>query len=190
MAVPDPYAEEGASLATLPGWRRFLARLNWRSPLNDYLPSQGSTHPQKLSARNAVKATLLLLLGYWRIRLLWPGRSISVDCGASHSRFPGWCGTGICAYGELSTTLCRKGNRAKRNKRRDLQPAWVVSHDKDQRGNTASASMTNTASALFGRMQLCPASAPPAAPPAARGMPAFLPSAARNTPSRRWFAGF
>jgi hypothetical protein len=63
MAVPDPYAEERAFLATLPGWRRFLARLNWRSPLNDYLPSQGSTHPQKLSARNAVKATLLLLLG-------------------------------------------------------------------------------------------------------------------------------
>ena len=63
MSVPDPYAEERAFLATLPGWRRFLARLNWRSPLNDYLPNQGSNHPQKLTTRNAVKATLLLLLG-------------------------------------------------------------------------------------------------------------------------------
>jgi Flp pilus assembly protein TadB len=63
MSVPDPYAEERAFVATLPGWRRFLARLNWHSPLNDYLPGQGSSHPQKLSARNAVKATLLLLLG-------------------------------------------------------------------------------------------------------------------------------
>ncbi|MFM7550224.1 MAG: hypothetical protein ACKO8I_15440 [Cyanobacteriota bacterium] len=63
MTVPDPYAEERAFLAVLPGWRRFLARLNWHSPLNDYLRSQGSTHPQKLSARNVVKATLLLLLG-------------------------------------------------------------------------------------------------------------------------------
>ena len=63
MSAPDPYAEERAFLATLPGWRRFLARLNWRSPLNDYHPSQDSTHPQKISARNAVKATLLLLLG-------------------------------------------------------------------------------------------------------------------------------
>ena len=33
MSVPDPYAEERAFLATLPGWRRFLARLNWHSPL-------------------------------------------------------------------------------------------------------------------------------------------------------------
>ena len=63
MSVPDPYAEERALLATLPGWRRFLARLNWHSPLNDYLPGQVSSHAQKLSARNAVKATLLLLLG-------------------------------------------------------------------------------------------------------------------------------
>ncbi len=63
MSVPDPYAEERAFLATLPGWRRFLARLNWHSPLNDDLPSQGSIHPQTFSARNAVKATLLLLLG-------------------------------------------------------------------------------------------------------------------------------
>jgi Flp pilus assembly protein TadB len=63
MSVHDPYAEERAFLATLPGWRRFLARLNWHSPLNDYLPGQCSSHAQKLSARNAVKATLLLLLG-------------------------------------------------------------------------------------------------------------------------------
>ncbi len=63
MSVPDPYAEERAFLATLPGWRRFLARLNWRSPLNDYHPSQDSIQPQNLSVRIAVKATLLLLLG-------------------------------------------------------------------------------------------------------------------------------
>ena len=63
MSVPDPYAEERAFVATLPGWRRFLSRLNWHSPLNDYHPSQCSSHAQKLSARNAVKATLLLLLG-------------------------------------------------------------------------------------------------------------------------------
>jgi hypothetical protein len=64
MSVPDPYAEERAFLATLPGWRRFLARLNWHPPpLNDDLPSQDSVHPQTFSARNAVKATLLLLLG-------------------------------------------------------------------------------------------------------------------------------
>lgn len=63
MSVHDPYAEERAFLATLPGWRRFLSRLNWRSPLNDYHPSQDSRHPKKLSARNAVKATLLLMLG-------------------------------------------------------------------------------------------------------------------------------
>lgn len=62
MSASDPYAEERAFLARLPGWRRFLARLNWRSPLNDYHPSQDSTHPQKFSTRNAVKATLLLLL--------------------------------------------------------------------------------------------------------------------------------
>jgi hypothetical protein len=63
MSVHDPYAEERAFLATLPGWRRFLARLNWHSPLNDYYPSQDSTHSQALPARNAVKATLLLMLG-------------------------------------------------------------------------------------------------------------------------------
>lgn len=63
MSAHDPHAEERAFVATLPGWRRFLARLNWHSPLNDYLPGQGSTQPQKISARNSVKATLLLLLG-------------------------------------------------------------------------------------------------------------------------------
>ena len=63
MSVPDPYDEERAFLATLPGWRRFLARLNWHSPLNDDYLGQGSTQPQKISARNSVKATLLLLLG-------------------------------------------------------------------------------------------------------------------------------
>ena len=63
MSAPDPYAEERAFLAALPGWRRFLSRLNWRSPLNDYYPGQDSSHPQKLSRVNAVKATLILLLG-------------------------------------------------------------------------------------------------------------------------------
>ena len=63
MSAHDPYAAERAFVATLPGWRRFLARLNWHSPLNDYLPSQGSNQPQKISVKNAVKATLLLLLG-------------------------------------------------------------------------------------------------------------------------------
>lgn len=63
MSAHDPYPEERAFLATLPGWRRFLARLNWHSPLNDYYSSQDSTHSQALSAINAVKATLLLMLG-------------------------------------------------------------------------------------------------------------------------------
>lgn len=63
MSVHDPYAEERAFLATLPGWRRFLARLNWHSPLNDYYPGQNSAYSQKLSAKNAVKASLLSMLG-------------------------------------------------------------------------------------------------------------------------------
>ena len=70
MSVPDPYAEERAFLATLPGWRRFLSRLNWHSPLNDYHPSQDSNHPRRLSGINAVKATLLLLLGIGALAFL------------------------------------------------------------------------------------------------------------------------
>lgn len=63
MSAPDPYAEERAFVATLPGWRRFLSRLNWRSPLNDYHPSQASNNHRKFSRINAVKATLVLFLG-------------------------------------------------------------------------------------------------------------------------------
>jgi len=58
MALIDPYAEERAFIATLPAWRRFLARLNWRSPLNEYvLVNEASA--RRPSLKNAIKATLL-----------------------------------------------------------------------------------------------------------------------------------
>lgn len=62
MALIDPYAEERAFIATLPGWRRFLARLNWGSQLNEYRPI-GEASARRPSLKNAIKATLLLLLG-------------------------------------------------------------------------------------------------------------------------------
>ena len=62
MALIDPYAEERAFIATLPAWRRFLARLNWRSPLNAYVLVDEASG-RRPSLKNAIKATLLLLLG-------------------------------------------------------------------------------------------------------------------------------
>ncbi|WP_398330632.1 hypothetical protein [Vulcanococcus sp.] len=58
----DPYAEERAFIATLPAWRRFLARLNWRSPLNAYVLVDEASG-RRPSLKKAIKATLLLLLG-------------------------------------------------------------------------------------------------------------------------------
>lgn len=66
----DPYWEERAFVATLPGWRRFLCRLNWRSPLNDSIPYQRSVVSRKTSLKNAIRATILLLLGLGVVTLL------------------------------------------------------------------------------------------------------------------------
>lgn len=63
MASIDPYARERAFIATLPAWRRLLARLNWRSPLYQVVPVDAAAAAMGPSLKNATKATLLLLLG-------------------------------------------------------------------------------------------------------------------------------
>jgi hypothetical protein len=62
MASIDPYARERAFVASLPAWRRFLSKLNWRSELNGYVLIDEAAARQP-SLKNAIKATLLLLLG-------------------------------------------------------------------------------------------------------------------------------
>ena len=70
MDSMDPYARERAFIAKLPAWRRFLARLNWRSPVYEFLPADRAAGAGRPSLKNATQATLLLLLGAWVVVLL------------------------------------------------------------------------------------------------------------------------
>lgn len=82
--LPDIYRSREAFFASLPAWRRFLAKLNWHptidSMVHTYQLQQAAARrgqdvaarpaacpaippPARFSWRNGVKATLLLLLG-------------------------------------------------------------------------------------------------------------------------------
>ena len=81
--LPEIYRSREAFFASLPAWRRFLAKLNWRPTIDlmvkryaleqveTPLPERVSSEPKEPSWRNAIKATLLLLLGIGIVILLF-----------------------------------------------------------------------------------------------------------------------
>ena len=81
--LPEIYLSREAFFASLPAWRRFLAKLNWRPTIDlmvkQYaleqveapLPELVSSESKQSSWRNAIKAILLLLLGIGIVILLF-----------------------------------------------------------------------------------------------------------------------
>jgi hypothetical protein len=81
--LPEIYRSREAFFASLPAWRRFLSKLNWRptidlmvkqyalEQLETPLSERVSSEPKESSSRNAIKATLLLLLGIGIMMLLF-----------------------------------------------------------------------------------------------------------------------
>ena len=81
--LQEIYRSREAFFASLPAWRRFLAKLNWRPTIDlmvkryaleqveTPLPERVSSEPKEPSWRNAIKATLLLLLGIGIVILLF-----------------------------------------------------------------------------------------------------------------------
>ena len=81
--LPEIYRSREAFFASLPAWRRFLAKLNWRPTIDlmvkryaleqveTPLPERVSSEPKEPSWRNAIKATLLLLSGIGIVILLF-----------------------------------------------------------------------------------------------------------------------